>query len=97
MSELVVNARFTFSCINSHSSKYLLTRCTLISKLRYDFMRFTNGFNWGNNKRHTHSFVSRQISRNIIECLIKRKKNRSKRISVTNVGNISNQYIPVTG
>ena len=52
LSDLVVNVRFPFSCINSHSSKYLLTRCTLISKLRYDFMRFTNGLNWGNNKRH---------------------------------------------
>ena len=48
---LVVNVRFPFSCINSNSSKYLLTRCTLISKLRYDFMRFTNGLNMVNNKR----------------------------------------------
>ena len=53
LSDLVVNARFPFSCINSHSSKYLSTRCTLISKLRYDFMCFINGLNWGN------SFVSR--------------------------------------
>ena len=48
--DLVVNVHFPFSCINSHSSKYLLTRCILISKLRYDCMRFTNGLNWGNNK-----------------------------------------------
>ena len=50
LSNLVVNVRFPFSCINSHSSKY--TRCTHISKLRYDFIRFTNGLNWSNNKRH---------------------------------------------
>ena len=52
LSDLVVNVCFPFSCINSHSSKYLSTCCTLICKLRYDFMRFNNGLNWGNYKRH---------------------------------------------
>ena len=41
---ITIEITTTIEIIN-HSSKYLLTRCIFISKLRYDFIPFTNGLN----------------------------------------------------